>query len=131
MPILQVGCSVGGVTCHGDPAVASVGFAGGTRQWFGPPAPAMNSAADVMTIYGGFVNQVSSEDLLMKAVNPGDPFTSFLWYKMNNQQNMFDADCRHGDFGYCGPQMPSDGPLLPQDQRNVICSWIAQGAPDN
>ena len=124
---------MGGVTCHGDPSVAAAGFAGGTRQWFGPPLPATNSAATLMMIYSGFVNQTSTEDLLMKVVNPGDPKTSYLWYKINNLQNMFDSDCikTHGDFGTCGPQMPSTTALIPQAQRNLICSWIAQGAPDN
>jgi hypothetical protein len=77
------------------------------------------------------VGQISNEDLLMNVVNPGDPTTSYLWYKINNTQNMFDSVCIHGDFGTCGPQMPSNAALLPLDQRDLICSWIAQGAADN
>jgi hypothetical protein len=131
MPIFQGTCAMGGATCHGDPSVAAQGFAGGTRQWFGPPLPATNSAATLTTIYNGFVGQISTEDLFMDVVKQGDPTMSYLWYKVNNKQNMFDSNCVRGDFGTCGPQMPSNAALIPQAERDLICAWIVQGAPNN
>ncbi len=64
MPILQRSCSLGGsadffpVNCHGDPSVTLLNSdpnspGGGTRQWFGPPPPAVNSAATLTMIYKG------------------------------------------------------------------------------
>jgi len=133
------------VTASNPPA------AGGTRQWFAPPPPAVNTPATVTSIYNGFVcpptgtctKQVSAEDLFMDIVKPGDPTQSFLWYKINGTQNSLDAKCIRGDLGACGLQMPlpGSGPdaaipdtpagLLPQATRDLFCNWIVQGALNN
>jgi hypothetical protein len=139
VPILQSTCSVGGTgpmaLCHGDPSIAGPFTPGGTRQWFGPPAPAVNSAATLAMIYSGFVNQPSTEDVNMDVVKPGDPTQSFLWYKINDTQGSLDMEnrCDRGDLGECGEAMPlplTGAPLtlLPQTDRDLICNWIAQGA---
>jgi hypothetical protein len=150
MPILQRSCSAGGgglgPDCHGDPSIAMALAAGGTRQWFGPPPPAVDSASTLAMIYNGFVcqpqgtctAQVSNEDPYMDVVKPGDPTQSFLWYKINGTQRSLDMEtpdqCDQGDLGNCGGPMPFSvvglpmAMLLPQARLDVICNWIEQGA---
>ncbi len=153
MPILQNNCSVGnsatglGATCHGDPSLTTPASVGGGRAWFGPPAPAVDSAATLTMIYDGFVcspqgtctTQVSNEDVQMDVVKPGDPTQSFLWYKMNDTQGSLDMQipdaCAGGDLGSCGLPMPfsltgaTSAALLTQADLDLFCSWIVQGAP--
>jgi formylglycine-generating enzyme required for sulfatase activity len=142
MPIFQSNCSVGGTgptaLCHGDPSVAMAMEPSGTRQWFGPPAPATNTAATLMMIYNGLVGVPSFEDPSIDTVSPGDPTKSFLWYKVNNTQGALDNEnpdpCARGDLGTCGLSMPFSltGPalvtLLPPADLGLICNWIVQGA---
>lgn len=140
MPIFQSNCSVGGGTgpatlCHGDPSAAMPFAPGGTRQWFGPPSPAVNSAATLTMIYSGFVNQPSTEDLSMDVITPGDPTQSFLWYKIDGTQGSLDREnlCGHGELGVCGSAMPlpltgATITLLPQADLDLVCTWIVQGA---
>jgi hypothetical protein len=145
MPIFQNNCSVGGTDnatalCHGATMVNMPGEPGGSRQYFGPPAPAVNSVATLTAIYEGIVNESSSEDISMSLVAPGDPTQSFLWYKVNGIQTALDNEnpdaCARGDLGACGSPMPlpltgSVVTLLPQADRDLICNWITQGALNN
>jgi len=141
MPILQSNCSVGGsgpsAPCHGDPSVATVTAPGGAREWFGPPAPATISPATLTLIHDGFVGQLSTEDVLMDVVEPGDPTQSFLWYKINNTQSSIESEtpdpCNRGDLGSCGSPMPlpligQEITLLPQANLDLFCNWVVQGA---
>jgi formylglycine-generating enzyme required for sulfatase activity len=153
--MLQSHCSGGnaatgfGAACHGEPSVTTPATVDGSRPWFGPPPPAVNSAATLAMIYSGFVcppqgtctTQVSNEDPLMDVVKPGDPTQSFLWYKINNTQGALDLEtpdaCARGDLGGCGLPMPfsltgaSSAALLPQADLDLICTWIVQGAPQD
>jgi hypothetical protein len=144
MPIFQNNCSVGGVgsgaLCHADPSVTSTIAPGGTRPYFGPPAPEVSSAATLTMIYEGLVNESSSEDISMSRVAPGEPTQSYLWYKINGIQWALENEspdaCARGDLGSCGSTMPL--PLMgivvavfPQSDRDLICNWITQGAPNN
>jgi sulfatase modifying factor 1 len=147
MPILQSNCSVGnaatglGALCHGDRSVAMLATPTGSGPWFGPPPPAVNSAATLTMIYAGFVNEPSQEDTTMDVVKPGDPTQSFLWYKVNNTQGPLDLEtpdpCARGDLGSCGLAMPfsltgaTSAALLAQADLDLICSWIVQGAPQD
>jgi hypothetical protein len=144
MPIFQNNCSVGGVgsgaLCHADPSVTSTIAPGGTRPYFGPPAPAVSSAATPTMIYEGLVNESSSEDITMSRVAPGEPTQSYLWYKINGIESALENEspdaCARGDLGTCGSPMPL--PLMgfvvavfAQSNRDLICNWITQGAPNN
>jgi hypothetical protein len=142
MPIIQGNCAVGGTgntaACHADPTVSMSMEAGGTRQYFGPPAPAVNSAATLTTIWTGFVNAPSTEDLAMDIVKSDDVTNSFLWYKINGTQGTLDATnaCEHGDLGDCGSAMPlpltgATVTLLPTADIQLFCNWISQGAKNN
>jgi hypothetical protein len=144
MPIIQGNCAIGGTgnaaLCHADPSVAMPMEAGGTRQYFGAPAPAVNSTTTLAMIWSGFVgaSAPSTEDLTMDIVNPGNVTNSFLWYKINGTQGTLDATnaCERGDLGDCGSAMPlpltgSTVTLLPTADIQLFCNWIAQGAKNN
>ncbi len=143
MPILQSSCSVGGTDnatalCHGATMVNMDLEPGGSREYFGPPVPPVTQAATLTMIWEGIVDESSSEDPSMSVVAPGDPTESFLWYKVNGIQSTLDNTnaCGRGDFGNCGGPMPLPLTgiaitLLPQADRDLICNWIAQGAPNN
>jgi hypothetical protein len=144
MPIFQSNCAVGGTgnmaQCHADPGVAQpMGGAagGGSRQYFGPPAPASYTSSLAM-IYAGLVGAPSTEDLTMNVITAGDPTKSFLWYKITGTQGTLDAtnSCSRGDLASCGSAMPLpltgvNVVLLPQTEQDKICNWIVQGAKNN
>jgi|HubBroStandDraft_2_1064218.scaffolds.fasta_scaffold126557_2 hypothetical protein len=144
MPVFQNNCSVGGLgpgaLCHGDPSVTSTLALGGTRPYFGPPSPTVSSAATLTMIYEGLVDESSSEDISMSRVAPGEPTQSYVWYKINGIQSVLENEspdaCERGDLGSCGSPMPL--PLMgfvvavfAQSNRDLICNWITQGAPNN
>jgi len=133
---------VGQGLCHGDPSVANAGEAGGQRQYFGPPTPAVTATTtpSLTTIFNGIVKQASFDDPSMDIVEAGSLTNSFLWYKINGTQttveNMNPDPCLRGDFGSCGSTMPLPLTgititLLSQADRDLICNWIVQGAPNN
>jgi hypothetical protein len=136
MPLFQGSCSRGGSACHGDPTVAIKNAPGGSRQYFGPQLDAgglITSAANLQMIHDGFVGVKSWDLTTMNVVTAGDPRNSFLWYKIEGTQNTLDIQCaKGGQLGYCGLSMPNDTVMLiPQNQRDMICNWIEQGAPNN
>jgi hypothetical protein len=131
MPLLQSTCATGGVTCHGDPNVAMPGFPGGTRQYFGPPT-GTNTAATVRAVHDAMVNVPSAEDPTMDVVKSGNPTASYMMYKLDGTQMSLNPACASGDLGFCGPFMPGNRTsVLPQATRDMVRSWIAQGALDN
>ena len=72
---------------------------------------------------------VSSTELpTMHRVEPGDPATSWLIQKLDGTQAGFTAGCVGGS---CGAQMPlGQSPLSPA-VRDVIRTWIANGAAND
>jgi hypothetical protein len=156
MPIIQSNCSIGGTSagggsCHGDPDATASAEPGGSRQYFGPPTPALSATTtpSLTTIYQGFVTDKngkavpSLEDPNMDIVHPNDPSMSFLWLKLTTDSNTLIAssNCNRGDLGTCGSQMPlpysadggATGAVVPlvQADLDVFCNWIAQGAKNN
>lgn len=61
----------------------------------------------------------------MAYVAPGDLPNSFVMHKLDGDQCTLAAQCAGGD---CGKSMPSGNDLLPEESRDVIRRWIAQGA---
>jgi hypothetical protein len=156
MPIIQSNCSIGGTSagggsCHGDPDATNSAEPGGSRQYFGPPTPALSATTtpSLTTIYQGFVTDKngkavpSLEDPNMDIVHPNDPSMSFLWLKLTTDSNTLIASplCNRGDLGTCGSQMPlpfspdggATGAVVPlvQADLDVFCNWITQGAKNN
>ncbi len=68
--------------------------------------------------FGTLVNVDSVDNPGMKRVVPGDPDSSVLFHVIN------------GPFGN-SQSMPQGGELLPQNVRDAIEQWIADGAQDN
>jgi hypothetical protein len=66
--------------------------------------------------YGNLVNVASPRDASLIRVVPGNPKGSFIIQKITGKQTL-------------GDQMPLGGPYLPQSTIDVICQWIANGAP--
>lgn len=64
----------------------------------------------------------------MPYVTPGHPEQSFLMHKLDGDSCTLDAQCVDGD---CLDTMPKGGDPLPQDQRDTLRRWIAQGGADD
>jgi hypothetical protein len=63
----------------------------------------------------------------VKIVAPGDPFSSFLYAKINGDEGNFESQCKDMK---CGDSMPP-GTKIKLDEREAIKTWIAQGAKDD
>lgn len=69
--------------------------------------------------YGNIVNVASEEIPSLLRVNPGQPDSSYIVWKIEGRQ------------GIQGERMPRGGPYLSQDEINAIRNWILQGAQFN
>ncbi len=126
MPIFQMSCATGGLTCHGDPNVTTQKEL--MRPYLGPPT----GSASTTLILAGLVGKASAEDPTMPLVTAGDSTKSFLQYKMDGTQNTLAADCTTGDYGSCGLLMPeTNAEPLPQATLDTVRAWINQGALNN
>jgi hypothetical protein len=120
-------CGSAGGTCHGDPN-SDAGVTG--LIFLGKPAGGVPASAVLPNIVG----QASPEDPKMEIIKAGDPGNSYLMHKLDGDECVYSADCSGAvnvAFIDCGAQMPDLGPYLSQAQRDVIRSWIAQGALAN
>ncbi len=110
-PIYETSCS--DATCHGNPV------GGNNTLFLGKDKPD--------DVYKGLVGQKSLKYAKQTLVVPGDPKASFLMLKMDG--DICSLDC--GSQG-CGVGMPNSASgkavPLPEDKRNVVRRWIAQGA---
>ncbi len=122
LPIFRASCAFVGA-CHGSPT---------------PPTPAQNYLgnpeidgpmvqADIDKIFTQNVDVNSSKAGTMKIVAPNSPEMSFLMHKMDNTLTCADVACEAG----CGGSMPLSNPILPQDKRDTVRRWIAQGAKND
>jgi hypothetical protein len=105
---------------------------------------APSSADDIAAIYKSLVGVKSIEDPLMNLVTASDLENSFLWHKVDGDQNgdsKVVAGCQPVAKGSsacsdclpeapCGAQMPF-GSLLDPAAVCVIRTWIAQGAKND
>ncbi len=66
---------------------------------------------------------VSSVQSELKRVEPGNPEASYLYHKISGTQ--FEVPGGEGD------QMPLGLPPLPEEQQELIRTWIEQGAMNN
>jgi hypothetical protein len=139
MPILQQGCTLT-MVCHGQ-----MGNSGEENLYLGKnQAPATDGKpvdpAVAMMVNLGIVNKPSLEDPAMNLITPKSLANSYLWHKLQGDQDMLEAQCAKGMCNAatcqapttCGVQMPyAAGMALPDDQLMVISNWIMNGAKNN
>lgn len=80
--------------------------------------------SDGAQVYGELKKESAASKL--KFVAPGDSKNSWVMIKMDGLQNDFKSKCGSG----CGTEMPP-GTRLAKADRDVVRSWIDQGAKDN
>jgi hypothetical protein len=121
LPIFRTSCGLS-ASCHGDEN--------------GPPGqPYLGSsvvageltASQIDAIFAATVNVASTTAPGMKRVAPSDPAMSFLLHKIDNTFDCPLVECSVE----CGGSMPLGSPTLPQDTRDVVRRWIAQGAKND
>lgn len=131
LPIFRLSCGLS-ASCHGSPGGGSLPG----QRYYGPssmdPAP---SATDIKAILAGSVGKASAADPEMEVIKAGDPEHSFMMYKLDGDPmaasgvSCATLTCAKGMT--CLSTMPLGGPQLPQDKRDTIRRWIAQGAKND
>lgn len=119
LPILLQSCSAS-TACHG----AEVPPPG--QPYLGPESGSALSM-HIAKIRDQNINKPSSKAPTMLLINPGSPETSFWMHKIDGTLTCADVKCDVD----CGVAMPKDAAILPQEQRDKVRRWIAQGALDN
>jgi hypothetical protein len=139
VPLFAANCTSGTI-CHGQ-----MNQPGVENLYLGPSASGgANGPSDLATIYAGLVGMKSVEDPSMDIVTAGDLEQSFLWHKIEGDENSDPtvvsgcapqasgpnpcSDCVPA--APCGVQMPLGNALEP----SAICilqNWITQGAMNN
>jgi len=102
-PILQASCQQNG--CHGG---AANGRFSGTA----------------MDVYDS-ITSWNPSDTSQPAIDPGDAANSYLMIKMDGDMACMNSACNSG----CGDQMPKDQVPVSAGERDVVRSWIENGAP--
>jgi hypothetical protein len=131
LPIFRQSCGLS-TSCHGDPSGGSLPG----QHFYGPsnsaPAP---SADDIQAIMDQSVGKASTANPDMVVIKAGDPANSFMMYKLDGDPTAVDGvtcgtlTCSK-DMS-CLLAMPSGGPQLPAETRDIIRRWIAQGAKND
>lgn len=133
MPIFKQSCAL--AVCHGQANNASV-----ESLYLGDPT---NNTPDVIAqVYAGLVGVPSAEDPSMNLVTAGNPAESYLFFKLQGEQDQLSAQCTKAagpcadcaEPTPCGSSMPFGGSLFPQEspaQFATIENWIAQGAKND
>jgi len=135
MPTFQKGCTLSGV-CHGQMNNATE-----ESLYLGLNSGGGGSA-DSLAVYTGLVGVPSQEDPSMNLVSAGDTSNSYLWHKINGDQNALASQCSQATLicidcttsAPCGGLMPYQGEPLSVDAPQYLCTienWISQGAPNN
>ncbi len=123
LPIFEQSCSLS-ASCHGNPT--SPETADGYQPYLGEVDPEV-TPSDIDLIFATIVGQ-DSHDATMRIVAIGDPERSFLMHKMDGDLECPDLQCTDGD---CGDSMPQGSSTLPRATRDIVRTWIAQGAMNN
>lgn len=119
LPIFRNSCGLS-TACHGNPS-------GPTEQpYLGPAMGPAITDMEIMAIFTDNVGVASAKAPSMKIVDPGSPQTSFLMAKVDDKLTCSTVKCDTT----CGTSMPQGAPL-PEDKRDIIRRWIAQGAKNN
>jgi len=119
LPIFRNSCGLS-TACHGNQG-------GPTEQpYLGPAIGPDATDAEIMAIFTDNVDVNAAKAPTMKIIDPGSPQTSFLMAKIDDKLTCSTVKCETT----CGTSMPQGAPL-PEDKRDIIRRWIAQGAQNN
>jgi hypothetical protein len=121
-----------GTTCHGDLNRPKADLYLGAND---RPQEAL-SENDINAIHTHLVGKASAAAPSIPLVDPGKPETSFLMMKLDGCLDEVRGQCQGTSSQVdrehpCGSSMPESSDLLPKAERDLIRSWIAQGAPNN
>jgi len=121
LPIFRNSCGLS-AACHG-------GMPGPAGQPYLGPAPAAGEATQeqIDAIIAANVDVNATKAPSMKNVAPGKPEESFLMHKMDGTLTCAAVTCDP----VCGASMPQGSGVLPEDKRDTVRRWIAQGAKNN
>jgi hypothetical protein len=117
LPVFEQSCAVNRGLCHG--AASTYPYLGST-----------DGGVDAATVLANIVDVPSGEDPMMSFVARTDPTHSYLMHKIDGDQCTLAAEC-DPSFPNCGHTMPFSGPMLSEDARDKVRSWIRQGALNN
>ncbi|UQA59127.1 hypothetical protein [Polyangium aurulentum] len=121
LPIFRNSCGLSSA-CHGG----NPGPAG--QPYLGPAAAAPDpDQTEIDAIIAANVDVDATKAPTMKNVAPGSPENSFLMHKMDGTLQCASVKCDP----VCGASMPQGSGVLPQDKRDTVRRWIAQGAKNN
>jgi hypothetical protein len=140
MPVFAASCTSSN-TCHGQ---MNNGLAENLYLGASTEVDAGGDAGDVAAVYSELLSDKSAEDPSMSLVSAGALEQSYLWHKVDGDQNTDStvvSGCQTTVTGAsacsdcvssapCGAQMPFASSLDPASVC-VIRSWIAQGAKND
>jgi hypothetical protein len=135
LPTFRQSCGLS-TSCHGTAPPSPPPLP--AQHYLGPsvsdPAP---TAAEIQGILAGIVGVKSIDEPDMDVITPGHPETSFMLYKLDGDPNPCNPNpitCPKLECAKtmtCLLAMPSGGTPLPDETRDQIRRWIAQGAKDD
>lgn len=124
LPIFELSCSLSS-SCHGNRA--SPDTPAGYQPYLGE-VDQEETPSDIQLIRDIIISQDSHVNPSMKIIDPGKPESSFLMHKMDGDLDCTALTCNDGD---CGDGMPQGTMPLKRETRDIVRTWIAQGAQDN
>jgi len=122
LPIFQRSCTFSG-TCHGMQNAPSP-----AQHYLGPAMGTAAMAADIQQIFTEAVGKPAVDEPAMKVIDPGKPETSFMMYKVDGLEC---ETLKCIGMKTCFAPMPQNSPQLSLADRNIIRSWIKNGAMNN
>jgi len=132
LPIFRNSCGLS-ASCHGGETGP------GAQHFYGLANSAGDmTAAQIQEIFDQAVGKDAVDNPGMSIIAAGAPGNSFMMFKLDGDPGASDmtaeVTCSKltcAADNSCGLAMPSGGPVLPSDQRDIIRRWIAQGAMNN
>lgn len=124
---LRFSCSFD-TTCHGSESRSQANL------YLGTSGNAPLTEEQINLVYENLVNHPSAAAPTIPLVDPGKPENSFVMMKLDGcleDTRCVDANSRLTEEP-CGSLMPEGNKdPLPKEERDLIRTWIAQGAPNN
>lgn len=124
LPLMQRSCGIS-TSCHQSESPSNA-----AQHYFGPAMGMTATQTQIDDIFKQSVGVASVSEPAMKVIDPSHPETSFIMYKLDNELTCTKLNCAAN--GTCGTLMPQGSSMpLPQSERDIIRSWIANGAKND